>query len=120
WFLIAFRLSKRRDLFPDILSSLVPADRIARLGPVDLAIAPSQEGSHLCLEVLLQNRLDEETELNLRFGQWRFFNSLTPPSLSVVMPPASVGRAIIAVAMNRFTQTQVLKLPVEGSAKGKG
>lgn len=97
------RLESREDIYPDILSTLVPENEISEVGAAHIAVRFEQCHAEFWIIVLAQNLVDAPSLLVLKLKEESGTEILPNPvpRLEMVLPPAAVASARIMMTIDK-------------------
>jgi hypothetical protein len=114
-----YRRLYRKDLFPDVLATLVPPEQIFQAGDAHFAITGDQEGEALRLVCLVQNLYDSENHFRLTLrpesgGDWLAYEL---PELLITLPAGAVTQAKLHMPLRLADKHGALKLLISAKSK---
>ncbi len=97
-----FALEGREDIYPDVLSTLVPSNEISEVGSAHISVRFEQNDADFWIVVLAQNLVDASSLLVLDLEREAGAKILPRrvPQLEMVLPPAAVVESRIKMRIN--------------------
>ena len=119
-----YRRLHRKDLFPDVLATLVSPEQIFQSGDAHFAISGVQEGDAIRFVCLVQNLYDSENHFRLALrsesgGEWLAYEL---PELLITLPAGAVMQAKLHMPLRLADKHGALKLLISGrsgAARGR-